>query len=165
MEATLGKAAQAFTGAVTEGAKILVDHLREAAAIAELSFPGEREDELLALSLLFVLHAINRFALQSLAISGRALFMDALLEKLTEDTDRESFREAFNETELEYAKCRDFLPAKGEGFGGTVCWEFAKNARDIICPDHPEAAVYFTMAASTTVLALGKTFTECVPIS
>lgn len=165
MEPTLGKAAQAFTGAVTEGAKVLVEHLQEAARAAEIPFPENREDELLAHSLLFVLHATNRFALRFLAISGRAMFMDALLEKLTESTDRESLREAFNETEREYAKCRDFLPEKDEGFSGTVCWEFAKSARDIICPHHPEAAVYFTMAASQTVLALGKTFTQCVPIS
>jgi hypothetical protein len=165
VEATLGRSAQAFAGAVTEGAKVLVEGLRESAKVAEIPFPEARQDDLLALSLVFVLHATNRFALRFLAISGRALFMDALLEKLTETVDRASFREAFNKTELEYAKCRDFLPAKDEGFGGTVCWEFAKRARDIICPDRPEAAVYFTMAASQTVLVLGKTFTECVPIT
>jgi len=162
---SLGKTAQAFVGAITEGAQVLAERVRPHLAEAGVSLNEDSDAVLLLRCLLYTLHLTDRFALAQLRFAGREQFMGALLAELVKNGGADLIRPEYNNFQREFGRYRKFLPDGDAGYGGTLCWEFAKAIVAEFCPTRAPIIPVLTYEASTHVALVGKTFAECVPQS
>jgi hypothetical protein len=162
---SLGKTAQAFVGAVTEGAQVLAEQLRPHLAKAGASLKDDSDTGLLLRCLLYTVHLTDRFALAQLGFAGREQFMGALLAELVKNGGADLIRPEYNNFQREFGQYGKFLPDGDAGYGGTLCWEFTKAIVAEFCPTSAQIIPLLTYEASTHVTLVGKTFAECVPQS
>lgn len=162
---SLGKTAQAFVGAVTEGAQILAERVRPHLVEGGVSLNEDSDAFLLLRCLLYTLHLTDRFALAQLRFAGREQFMGAVLAELVKNGGEDLIRPEYNNFQREFGRYGKYLPEGDTGFGGTLCWEFAKALVAEFCPTRVVMIPLFTHEAATQVALIGKTFKECVPKS
>lgn len=82
--------------------------------------------------MVFFLHLLDRTAFEFLGPFKRRVFMDAVLEGVSEISppaglQRESFRALWNTRQSEYSAYSKLYPENEEPWKGTLCWEFAKR--------------------------------------
>lgn len=82
--------------------------------------------------MVFFLHLLDRTAFERFGPFKRRVFMDAILEGLSETSppvglQRNTFLDLWNERQKEYSAFPKLYPENAESWKGTLCWEFAKR--------------------------------------
>ncbi len=130
---------------------------------AEPSAVTDSSPEVFWECLLFQTHVADRFGFVHFGIAGRDVFVDALVEKLTEAGTAAAFIPAMNEAQRVYQQYRALVPESGEGPAGTLCWEFAKRLTLRFWPSTPELTLFTNIHAITAVTLLGERFFADAP--
>ena len=130
---------------------------------AEPSAVTDSSPEIFWECLLFQTHVADRFGFVQFGVAGRDVFVDALVEKLTESGTAAAFIPAMNEAQRVYEQYGALVPEPGEGPAGTLCWEFAKRLTLRFWPAKPELTLFTSIHAITAVTVLGERFFADAP--
>lgn len=101
---SLGQAGEAFSGAISESAQVLAERLQGAVKEANGASTEARNGLLIQEAFYFVLHVTDRIALSRLQISGRELFLNALLTALSAQIGEGVLRAAYNESQARFGQ-------------------------------------------------------------
>lgn len=155
---SLGDRARDSIAAIGECVEFTANQIER--AVSKAPAGTKARPEIFGDAVFVVLHLVDRLAFASLDLSGRELFMNALLGEMKARAPTVDLRNGYNAVQQRLGKFRKLFAQQGEPLVGTLFWEVGKEFVMKYADTDPLAIPLIALTASQSYELLFTAFRD-----